>query len=159
MNPIQQGKQSVQQGMDHFLRNFSYVPEDKLNWRPAPTSKSALEVAAHTACHMGRFAAMLKGKQLVQPDDLEALMASWKAEEEAVTTRAEMEIIFRRGTAEVLSALDYLSEEDLELVLDSGMGWTASMKWLVGLPGWHITLHLGQIDYLQTCWGELEIYV
>jgi len=31
-------------------------------------------------------------------------------------------------------------------------------RWL-GLPGWHATLHLGQIDYLQTCWDDQKIYV
>lgn len=159
MNLIQQGKQSVQQGMDHFLRNFSHVPEDKLNWKPAPTAKSALEVAAHTACHMARFASMLRDRRLPQPESLEALLEQWRQEEAAVASRGQMEEIFRLGASEVLAALDSLAEEDLAIVFDSGMGWTLPMARLVELPGWHITLHLGQIDYLQTCWGDLQIYV
>lgn len=159
MNLIQHSKEAVRQSMEHFLRNFSHVPEERLSWKPAPEAKSALQVAAHTACHMSRFAKMIREKQLPRPDDLESLLASWRQEEEAVTTREEMESLFLSGTEEVLAALDSLTEEDIDLVLDSGMGWTASMKWLVALPAWHITLHLGQIDYLQTCWGDLEIYV
>ena len=33
------------------------------------------------------------------------------------------------------------------------------MTFLMNLPGWHATLNTGQIDFLQTCWGDLEVYV
>lgn len=33
-----------------------------------------------------------------------------------------------------------------------------SMKFLINLPAWHTTLHLGQIDYLQTCWNDQTTY-
>ena len=70
-----------------------------------------------------------------------------------------MEAVFRSGTEEVIAALDTLSPEDVESSLDSGMGWSMSMIFLMGLSGWHSTLHAGQIDFLQTCWDDQEIYV
>lgn len=159
MDLIQQAKESLQQNMEQFLKNFSHVPDERLHWRPAPEAKSALEVAAHTACHMARFAAMIGEKRLPQPENLEVLLESWRKEEAAVESRIQMEEILRNGAAVVVAALDSLTVEDLGLTLDSGMGWTMPMTRLVELPGWHVTLHLGQIDYLQTCWGDLQIYV
>jgi hypothetical protein len=159
MDQIESAKQRAVSGMHLFLRNFAHVPDDKLDWTPTPTSKSALRIAAHTALYAGRFAAMIRDRRLPKPDNLEAWLAERDAEEIAVTTREEMERIFRQGTAEVLEALDSLTAEDIGLTLDSGQGWTAPMTQLMALPGWHATLHLGQIDYLQTCWDDQTIYV
>ena len=142
-----------------FLRNFSKVPDDKLTWTPTPTSKSPIRVAAHTALYAGRFASMLREGKLPAPENLDEWIAKNHAEEIALTDRKELEAVFRKGTEEVLAALDALPHEAVESTLESGQGWSAPMTWLMKLPGWHATLHTGQIDYLQTCWDDQEIYV
>jgi hypothetical protein len=159
MDLIESYKQRAVSGMEMFLRNFSHVPDDKLEWTPTPTSKSALRVAAHTALYAGRFASMIRDRGLPNPTNLTEWVAQRDAEERAITSREEMEKVFREGTAEVLAALDGLTPEEVESTLDSGQGWSMPMTQLIALPGWHATLHLGQIDYLQTCWDDQQIYV
>lgn len=144
--------------MEMFLRNFSHVPDDKLNWTPAPTAKSALRIAAHTALYASRFAKMIREAQLPQMSSVEMYMAQVESEELAITDRAEIEPIFRKGTEEVWAALDTLTPELIESTLQSGPDFSMSMRFLMTLPGWHATLHCGQIDFLQTCWGDQEIY-
>lgn len=145
--------------MDMFLRNFSHVPDDKLTWTPTPTAKSALRIGAHTALYAGRFARMITDRALPVPENLTEWLAQRNAEEIAITSREEVEAAFRKGTDEVLAALDTVTPEDVSTILDSGQGWTVSMSWLMNLPAWHATLHNGQIDFLQTCWDDQEIYV
>jgi hypothetical protein len=145
--------------MEMFLRNFSHVPDDKLHWTPTPTAKSAIRIAAHTALYAGRFACMIRDRRLPVADDLGAWLARCAAEEAAITDRAEVERVFRLGTAEVLAALDTLRPEETEMSLDSGQGWSVPMTFLMNLPGFHATVHMGQIDYLQTCWGDQQVYV
>lgn len=145
--------------MEFFLRNFSYVPDDRLSWTPTPTSKSAIRVAAHTALYAGRFARMIRDRKLPVPENLDEWVKQQEAEEAVITSRTDMEQIFRAGTQEVLEALDTLTPEDVDSSLDSGQGWSMPMTQLMALPGWHATLHAGQIDYLQTCWGDQQIYV
>lgn len=152
-------KKSAVDGMEMFLRNFSHVPDDKLTWTPTPTAKSAIRVAAHTALYSGRFARMIRDRKLPGGDNLAEWLAQVNAEEVAITSRAEMESIFRRGTDEVIAALDSLTPEAIAASLDSGQGWSMPMTTLMSLPGWHATLHTGQIDYLQTCWDDQEVYV
>lgn len=159
MDLIENAKKRAVGGMEYFLRNFSHVPDDKLDWTPTPTAKSALRIAAHTALYAGRFAKMIRERQTPQPENLESWLAQRNAEEVAITNREEVERVFRAGTDEVLAALDTLRPEDLELSLDSGQGWSMPMTQMVNLPGWHATLHAGQIDYLQTCWDDQEVYV
>lgn len=159
MNPlIEISKKSAINGMEMFLRNFSHVPDDKLNWTPAPTAKSALRIAAHTALYASRFAKMIREAQLPQMSSVEMYMAQVESEELAITDRAEIEPIFRKGTEEVWAALDTLTPELIESTLQSGPDFSMSMRFLMTLPGWHATLHCGQIDFLQTCWGDQEIY-
>jgi len=155
---IQTAKDAAINNMEMFLRNFSHVPDDKLNWTPTPTAKSALRVAAHTALYAGRFARMIQNRELPKVENLDAWLAERNAEEIAITSRVEMERVFRQGTEEVLKALDSLTPEEVASTLDSGLGFTMSMRFLMDLPGWHATLHMGQIDYLQTCWDDQQIY-
>jgi hypothetical protein len=151
-------KKSAVEGMEEFLKDFSFVPDAKLAWTPTPTSKSAIRIAAHTALYAGRFASMIRDRKLLQIDNLAEFLAQRNASEEAVTSRAEVESIFRKGTDEVLAALDSLTPEEIETTLDSGFGWSVPMTWLMNLPGRHATAHAGQIDYLQTCWDDQEVH-
>ena len=159
MNLVELSKQQAINGMEMFLRNLSHVPEDRLHWAPTPTAKSALRIAAHTALYAGRFAKMIRERQLPNPENLDEWLAKQRSEEEAITGREEMMTAFREGTDEVLAALDTLASEDMDMVLASGQGFTVPIRQLMALPGWHATLHVGQIDYLQTCWGDAEVHL
>src|SRR5580704_6711726 len=99
-------KELAVEGMEHFLKVFSFVPDDKLTWTPTPTSKSALRIAAHTALYASRFAYMISNRKLPRTGTLEEWIVQRDAEEAAITNRADIEVIFRRGTEEVLAALD-----------------------------------------------------
>lgn len=142
--------------MEHFLVVLSFVPEDKLNWAPSPKAKNALQIAAHTAVTAGNFAVMLRERQLPQ-NVVEHLDRTNKAEA-ALTTLADIEAAFRRNTAEVVEALGTLTDEEVAMRLDSGQGWSAPMTFLMNLPTLHATGHTYQLDYLQTCWGDLEVH-
>ena len=152
-------KENAIQGMELFLKNFSFVPDDKLTWMATPTAKSAIRIAVHTALYAGRFARMISDRRLPAFDNLSEWLAERNAEEVAVTSRKEMEKIFREGTNEVVAALDSLTPEAIETILDTGLGWTVPMTRLMSLPGLHATLHAGQIDFLQTCWDDQEVHV
>jgi len=151
-------KESAVWGMEHFLKVFSFVPDDKLTWTPTPTAKSAIQIAAHTALYAGIFAGMIKDRKLPPSDNLTEWLAQRNAAEAAVTSRMEIESIFRKGTEEVLAALDSLTPEAIETSLDSGLGWSMPMTFLMNLPGIHAVGHTGQIDYLQTCWDDQEVH-
>ena len=137
---------------------FSFVPDDKLTWTPTPTAKSAIRIAAHTALYAGRFARMIKDGKLPGSDNLAEWMAQRNAEEAAITSRTEMESIFRKGTDEVIAALDSLTPEVIGATLESGFGWSMPMTLLMNLPGLHAISHAAQIDYLQTCWDDQEVH-
>ncbi len=151
-------KENAVSAMEGFLKTFSFVPDDKLTWSPTPTAKSAIRIAAHTALYAGNFAQMIRERKLPQKDDIPERLARMNAAEAAITSRAEMERIFRKNTEEVLAALDTLTPEEMEITLDSGLGWTVPMSFLMNLPGNHAMTHESQIDYLQTCWDDQVVH-
>jgi len=155
---VESCRKSAVDSMEHFLKVFSYVPDDKLDWTPTPTAKSALRIAAHTALYAQRFANMIKTRKLPPSENLEAWLNQRNAEECAITKREEIEPIFRKGTAEVLAALDSLTPEIIESDLGSGLGWSMPFTFLMKLPTMHTQVHVGQIDYLQTCWDDQEVH-
>ncbi len=144
--------------VEEFLRVFSFVPDDKLEWQATPTAKSALRIGAHTALYLGRFAKMIRDVKLPSHDNLDEWLAQRNAAEIAVTTREEVVAIFGTGREEVLAALDGLTPEAIASTLDSGFGWSVPMTWLMKLPDGHTIGHAGQIDFLQTCWDDQEVH-
>jgi len=151
-------KESAVGGMEVLLKTFSFVPDDKLIWTPTPSAKSAIRIAAHTALYAGRFARMIKDRKLPASDNLAEWLARVNAEEAAITSRTEMESVFRKGTDEVIAALDSVPPDAIGTSLDTGLGWSMSMTFLMNLPGLHAMAHSGQIDYLQTCWGDQDVH-
>jgi len=151
-------KESAVNGMEQFLKTLSFVPDDRLNWTPSPTAKSAIRIAAHTAIYAGTFAKMIRDRRLPFGDEIPEFVARINAAAGAVTSQTEMESVFRKGTDEVLAALDALTPEEIDTTLDSGLGWTMPMTFLMKLPGVHAFSHAAQIDYLQTCWGDQEVH-
>ncbi len=146
------------EGMEEFLKTFSFVPDDKLTWTPTPTAKSAIRIAAHTALYARRFAQMIETRKLPITETLEAWIDERDAEEIAITNREDIEAIFRQGTDEVLAALAALTPELIAQPLDFGVGYSPPMEFLMNLPGMHAISHAAQIDYLQTCWDDQEMH-
>jgi len=144
--------------MERFLRVLALIPEDKLTWSPSPTAKSALQIAAHTAVATGNFVQMIRDRKLPMGDEIPELVARTKLMEESLTSLSAIERALRQNTADVLAAIDGLSPEEMEIVLDSSMGWTMPMTALMNLPATHVNGHIYQLDYLQTCWGDMEVH-
>lgn len=151
-------KENAVRGMEVFLKTFSFVPDDKLTWAPTPTAKSAIRIAAHTALYAGRFARMIRDRKLPSSDNLPEWLAQRNAEEAAITSRTDIESIFRKGTDQVIAALDSLTPEAIGTTLGTGLGWSMPMTFLMNLPGYHAMSHAAQIDYLQTCWNDQEVH-
>lgn len=152
-NLVDSCKKGAVNGMEQFLKVFSFVAEDRLHWTPTPTAKSALQIAAHTATYPANFAKMIRDRKIPTGEEINVFVAQTRAAEQAITDRTEIEPIFRKNTDEVLAALDSLTPDEIGLSLDSSLGWSMPMTFLMSLPGIHAYTHTGQIDYLQTCWA------
>ena len=148
-------KKRATHAMEHFLKVFSFVPDDKLDWKPVATAKSALEIAAHCAGYSNGFAGIIASGAF--PADVQEFLGPIQARIESIRTREEAEAMLRQGTAETLAALDAVKPEWIDSTVETPIGPTPFLFFMT-IPANHLVNHTGQIDYLQTCWGDQEVH-
>lgn len=132
-----------------FLATFLAVPEDKLTWRAAPTAKNALEIGAHVAGSHRFFLAVHRGEDV--PPGFEGAMQLINEKSAEYTTREQI--------VECIKT----SRKAMDEVYESGINFEAysaseDYRFIVRLPSFHCETHSGQIDFLQTCWGDMEMH-
>jgi hypothetical protein len=132
-----------------FLHStFAATPDDKLNWKPTPSAKSALQIAAHVAAANQYFILAYGGKPPVTDfAEIFVWMDKWADER---TTREQVVADLKRTEEELDTvfanfAPEMLDNEDAKLGL-----WISSF---------HAMEHSSQIDYLQTCWGDKDFHM
>jgi len=149
-------KERATNAMDRFLHDLSFVPADKLSWSPTPTAKSALDIAAHCAGYSGGFAAIISaGKFPYSRDEFRGKVHSAI---ESIATLEQAETMLRKGIADTIAALDTVKPAQVGATIDAPHG-KVPFKFFLTLPALHLETHGAQIDYLQTCWGDLEVHL
>ncbi len=152
---IGQAKMVTDMAKEKFLKTFSFVPDDKLNWTPAPTSKSCLRLAAHIAVSGHFMAAALRGEKMPY-GSFEEMFAKIDEQEKSITTREAAVSAIEQSVVAVHAAQDSITPERLAGSIDMPGGHQMPMAAFVMLPGRHIFDHASQVDYIQTMWGDLE---
>jgi uncharacterized damage-inducible protein DinB len=140
-----QATELLVQQMDWAGRNISdnlnFIAEDKLNWKPAPEAKSALEIANHTISVIAYFTAALKGTEA--------------GERAPVTTREAAQAAIAQSTTEYANAVRALSPQDLERKVMLPFG-ELPLLVAANLAVIDTVNHHGQITYIQTILGDTE---
>ena len=149
-------KERAAAAMERFLHDLSYVPADKLTWSPAPTAKSALEIAAHCAGYSGLFASVIRAGKF--PCSGEEFQTRAKSAMESVTTVDQAVTLLQKGMAETMDAFATVKPEQIGAMIDAPHAQVPFRFFLI-IPALHLETHAGQIDYLQTCWGDLEVHL
>ena len=149
-------KERTTEAMDRFFHDLSFVPADKLTWSPAPTAKSALEITTHCAGYSGSFASIISAGKF--PSSREEFRATVQLAIKSITTLEQAETMLRKGIADTIAALDTVKPEQIGAIIDTPQGRTP-FKFFLTLPALHLESHGAQIDYLQTCWGDLEVHL
>ena len=156
MDIITYCKQRASWAHEHFLTVLSHVPEAKLTWTPAPTAKSALQIAAHCAGYSGAFANIIREGGF--PWTVEEFRAPIQAAIDSITTIEQAKTMLRKGIEDSLTALDTVKPEQVDGKVKSPQGETPFIFFMT-LPAFHLDNHAAQIDYLQTCWDDQEVHL
>lgn len=132
-----------------FMTTFNAVPDEKLHYKPSETSKSAFQVGAHVAASNQFFIEALRGNEM--PQDFPAIM-KW-IDDRAGTFNS------REGLTSALAAshqeLDNIYANEIE---PEAVAASEEFRFYVELPFWHHETHSGQIDYIQTCYGDMAFH-
>lgn len=141
MSPLQLLSDTVKWAGKNLSYNLGKIPDDKLDWKPAPDAKSALEIAAEVVGVLQNFTALLKKQQ--------------SGDRPVFQSRQEAQTAVETASADY--ALLLLSLGDNDLIGEMDLGFTKMPKArAITLPVVDTFHHHGQIAYLQTLLGDTE---
>jgi hypothetical protein len=152
---IAQAQANLERISSRMLHLLSFVPDDKLSWAPSPTSKSALRIAAHAALVSQRFAALITESMPDPMPNPEEFFKGFLDEELTFTTRESVVNLTNEATAKLSQALGTVTTECIDSSPNSPFGPVPKRFW-IGLTHDHLAGHVGQMEYLQTIWGDLD---
>ncbi|MCG9894592.1 MAG: DinB family protein [Fimbriimonadaceae bacterium] len=137
----------AQMGYAHarMIATFSAVPEDRIDWSPSPTAKSALAIGSHCVDANRAIIEGIRGGEMPEGPNWSFRLP----DKQAVLD----------GLAETFAAyneaLDHATPELWAEVTETPGG-PSTRGELADFLGWHLAEHAGQIEYLQTCWDDQE---
>jgi len=148
MDALQVWAGQAEWAMKNLAYNLDFIPDDKLNWKPAPEANSALEVAHHL---VGAFMHLLESlrKSNGEADVPEAIVPP------KPTTREEAKQQLLAALKGFLDLVHSVKPEKLGEIIDTPMG-QMPFWFLLGMPVCDAIHHHGQIAYLQTLLGDEE---
>lgn len=152
--PIGACQARVKAAAERLGKTFSFVPDDKLNWSPSPTARTALAIVAHACLANRMFAKVLSGEPISPMPTPEEVGVSSRKFEATIRDRAEAVRLLEETCEGIVAALATMTAERFATSPNSPFGALPMAVW-IHLPGRHMDGHAAQIDYLQTIWGDL----
>lgn len=142
-----------------LLHALETVPNEWLNWMPAPTARSPLHQVVHAAEAIGHLHGTLDGRTFAAPSTKEADQG-FRASERRYTSREEAARLLEEKASLFVDWLGLQSDDRLteKVVMPFGMG-TIAMEVAILFPALHTRWHHAQIDYIQTLYGDLDWHV
>ena len=126
-----------------FVHNLEAIPVDKLDWRPAPEAKSALQIAGEVAGSIRATIPLLEGRDW-QWQGMSELKSAAEARQAVLEAADEYATKLESADAGKLAR---------EIQLPFGTFWAARFALFPVIETIH---HRGQICYLQSLLGDAE---
>ena len=129
----------------NIAHNLDFIPEEKIDWKPAPEAKSALEIVNHVAKNMtGAIGLVTTGE--------------WDSNYESATDRESAKTAILKTMNAYAAKLRTLTPGDLEKDANTPMG-TFPLGGFVDMTVFDPAHHHGQIAYIQTLLGDGETHL
>ena len=125
--------------------NLDFIPDDKLNWKPAPTAKSVLEIVNHVGGSIYRLTEAL-GEGEINPQFMNA------------ANRQEAKLLLKNGVEAYIAKVRALTPQDMTRTVKLPMG-ELPLPIVAGMPVIELINHHGQITYIETLLGDEESHL
>jgi len=142
--------------VEALFRVARAVPEDKLNWKPMDNGRTVLDQLQECAQSATFFAGLFnpESEQDLSPEATEAR----KRERQSWTTIDQCEAACNANSAPLYEAIRQIPDERLEETIELPWGETATIADALAFQYWNLVYHHGQINYLQTLYGDFEMH-
>jgi uncharacterized damage-inducible protein DinB len=139
--------------VDMFFKSVRKMPEDKQTWKPLDTGRSALEQARELATSPHFFLKHINPTHESPYANEEELMAAgtdWDLD--------TCEQKCREVTATYNEFLKTMTPQQLTQMIPMPWGQEHSGAEIAGFHYWNIVYHQGQVNYIQTLYGDNDMF-
>jgi hypothetical protein len=154
VNPqIESAKSEFERICGRLLKNLATTPDDKLNWSPAPSARTPLEIAFHCAKSIALLHGCIDGRDTMPSLTSEQFDAHFREQERNLGSREDVVKMIHENSAAYITWLEGLSEEKLSGTWNSPFG-EVPVATAITFPGFHASGHVSQLEYIQTIYGD-----
>ena len=145
-------KDNFQSRASRLAQGLATTPDDRINWSPTPTARTPVEVVAHVATVISTFHQVMMGAPFpdIQMDNFDAIL---RRQEAQYKTRESAMSLFETNREAYAEWLGQLSPEALATEVEFPFG-KVPMPVAIDMLNDHIVNHTGQLDYIQTIYGD-----
>lgn len=151
---INAAKGEFNRAKDRLLKNLATTPDDKLNWSPSPTSRTPIQQIAHSAMAVSGIKGMFNGEP-IPFDNIAEVDAGWRQAEKQFKTREEVTSLLNKNCDEYCTWLDSMPASKLNSTFTAPFG-EFPMSEAITWPADHLRNHAGQMEYIQTIYGDMD---
>lgn len=133
--------------VDSLFEAVRQIPADKLDWKPAPGARSALDQLQELATVFSGVPGAVKSRKLdMSPDDF----AKYQQERAKLTDPADLEQRIRAQAATMIDFILTIEPEELDDKVE--MPWPGDFRvsGMLSYCYWNMSYHEGQIYYIST---------
>jgi uncharacterized damage-inducible protein DinB len=133
--------------LDGVFEAARALPADKLDWKPSPESRSALDMLQEIATALGKFRdAFTERKIEFDPQKFQ----QWQAERSQLTSLDELEKRAKKETQWLVDYVRAMNPADLDLPVAMPFPGEFKLADIVTYHYWNCSYHQGQIYYIGT---------
>ena len=147
----------VQSPAKNFSSRFDPIPEDKMLWKPENNGKEALYIGAHIAIANTRQAKIISGGT-IEPKPIAELVAWLASKEKEYSSKKQVQDALVKSYATLEDAFSSLDTVDVHKTVMAPWGQEISLVDFLFVPASHMRMHAGQLDYIQLCYGDTNLY-
>jgi hypothetical protein len=143
---------AIPRAKDDLITAFNRLPDDKRDWSPMGTARTALDQMAEVALLNGATADVIAAKKWTMGDDFTAYM---NEKAELSKDPAACIKLLESNTQKVVAAIADLADGDFAISLDAPWG-PMTLAQSASYPYWNACYHEGQINYIASMLGCLD---
>jgi uncharacterized damage-inducible protein DinB len=137
----------IERQLDTLFRDARAIPADKLDWKPTPESRSALDQLQEVATASDTFWDGLMARKIRWEEDV---YIKWVAERSHLTTIDALEAHSRASHARLYEYILSLSDEQLEEPFEMPFPGEWKLADVLTYYHYNASYHNGQITYIGT---------
>jgi hypothetical protein len=149
---------ATENAIETIFRTARAMPADKLEWSPLGEGRTVLDQLQECAQSPEWFMHMITERKFpdISPED----MAAGREARKQWATIDECEKVCRENSAKLYEVMRAVPESDFMIIvhLPFGGGMDMPIMGLMTAHHWNLTYHVGQINYIQTLYGDKEMH-